>query len=86
MNRRESLAVEFVSMLNTLEICYEIHRVGKVNTAIRSCAKRLTYRVKDYPELVKILTGVQRQTLPLGELQRLRRVLVNAAGGNVSFE
>lgn len=75
-------AREYLSTLITLELCKELHKHDKPNTAIRKCCAYLIERTQG-ARCKAILAGLMAQPMPAGSLHQLRRVLNEMAGGEV---
>lgn len=83
---RDQECIAYLSALVTLELCAEIHRKGKPNTAIRKCCARLLPRLTEYPRVRTIIKGLAAQPLPAGCLHSLRSWLEEMAQGQVVLE
>lgn len=83
---RDAECVEYLSALVTVELCNEIHRDGKPNTAIRKCVARLLPRLVERKRVYLIFSGLSKQAFPSGALHMLRRNLEEMAGGRVELE
>lgn len=83
---RDAECVAYLSALVTVELCAEVHRHGKPNTAIRNCCQRLLERLAPFPRVYLIFKGLARQPMPAGALHHLRRGLEEMAGGMVALE
>lgn len=83
---RDAECVAYLSALVTVELCAEVHRAGKVNTAIRRCINRLLPRLEGHPRVYLIFKGLTKQPFPAGCLHHLRRVLEEMADGQVVLE
>lgn len=82
----DSEAVAYISTLVTVELCYEMHRNGKPNTAIRQCINRILPSIAHHRRIWLIFKGVARQPFPSGALHHLRSMLTEMAGGHVILE
>lgn len=83
---RDQECIAYLSALVTLELCAEIHRKGKPNTAIRKCCARLLLRLKEHPRISVIFEGLAKQPFPAGCLHSLRSWLEERAPGQVVLE
>lgn len=83
---RDAEACAYLSALVTVELCAEVHRKGKVNTAIRRCVNRLLPGLVEHKRVYLIFKGPAKQPLPAGCLHHLRRMLEEMAGGQVVLE
>lgn len=83
---RDAECIAYLSALVTLELCAEIHRKGKPNTAIRKCCARLLPCPKEHPRISIIFEGLAKQPLPAGCLHSLRSWLEEMAQGQVVLE
>lgn len=83
---RDEECIAYISALVTLELCAEIHRKGKPNTAIRRCCKLLAPRFERFPRVNAIILGLARQPMPAGAIHHLHRHLEEQADGNVVLE
>lgn len=79
-------ACSYLSALVTVELCAEVHRKGKVNTAIRRCVNRLLPGLVEHKRVYLIFKGLGKQPFPAGCLHHLRRILEEIAGGQVVLE
>ncbi len=80
---RDEECVAYLSALVTVELCNEVHKHGKPNTAIRNCCNRLLPRLAPFPRVYLIFKGLAKQPVPSGALHHLRRMLEEMAGGMV---
>lgn len=76
----------YLSALVTVELCYEVHRNGRPNTAIKRCVTRLLPGLVEYPRVYRIFSGLMKQAFPSGALHMLRRSLEDMAGGKVVLD
>lgn len=83
---RDAEACAYLSALVTVELCAEVHRKGKVNTAIRRCVNRLLPGLAEHKRVYLIFKGLANQPFPAGCLHHLRRMLEEMVGGKVVLE
>lgn len=83
---RDAEACAYLSALVTVELCAEVHRAGKVNTAIRRCVNRQLPRLVEHKRVYLILKGLAKQPFPAGCPHHLRRMPEEIAGGQVVLE
>lgn len=83
---RDAECVAYLSALVTVELCAEVHRSGKVNTAIRQCVNRILPRLEAHKRVYLIFKGLAKQPFPAGCLHHLRRMLEEMAAGQVVLE
>lgn len=81
---KDDEALEYLSVLVTVELAAEIHR-NKPNTAIRKTVARLLPRMS-HPRVKAIMVGLARQAFPQGCLCMLRRDLEEIVDGVVHYE
>lgn len=58
---RDAEACAYLSALVTVELCAEVHRKGKVNTAIRRCVNRLLPGLVEHKRVYLIFKGLAKQ-------------------------
>ena len=58
---RDAEACAYLSALVTVELCAEVHRTGKVNTAIRRCVNRLLPGLVEHKRVYLIFKGLAKQ-------------------------
>lgn len=83
---RDAECVAYLSALVTVELCAEVHRNGKPNTAIRKCIQRILPRLTEFRRVYLIFLGLSKQPFPSGALHHLRSSLEEMAGGRVELE
>lgn len=83
---RDAECCAYLSALVTVEICNELHKSGKPNTAIRRCVNRLLPRLVEHKRIYLIFKGLAKQPFPSGCLHHLRRMLEEMAGGQVAID
>ena len=83
---RDAEACAYLSALVTVELCAEVRRTGKVNTAIRRCVNRQLPGIVEHKRVYLIFKGLAKQPFPAGCLHHLRRMLEEMAGGQVVLE
>ena len=83
---RDAEACAYLSALVTVELCAEVHRKGRVNTAIRRCVNRQLPGLVEHKRVCLIFKGLAKQPFPAGGLHHLRRMLEEMAGGQVVLE
>lgn len=83
---RDDECIAYISALVTLELCAEIHRHDKPNTAIRKCCARLLPRLKEFTRISIIFSGLAKQPFPAGCLHSLRSWLEERAPGQIVLE
>lgn len=83
---RDAECVAYLSALVTVELCNEIHKHDKPNTAIRKCVMRLLPGLEEHRRVYLIFKGLAKQAFPSGCLHHLRRMLEEMAGGQVVLE
>lgn len=86
IDKNDAECLAYLKTLLTVELCAELHKYGKPNTAIRNCIKQVLPGIEQHHRIYLIFKGLAKQPFPTGCLLHLRRMLEEMAGGKVVFD
>lgn len=82
MNNDKRLALEFLDLLTTLELCIAVHErdgktIGQINKEVVKCAKRYAARC-EFALNKQVLKNVIKAPFPVGRVALTHRMLDDA--------